>query len=185
MSEILSRRNGHRKHIENGKEVQACVPLAFPECRVQYTMEKASTQPSVLQKIHGLSFLSWGLEWFMYPIVVSHLSSPVQWLLLFCNNSLPFSEFYNSHGMKAGLLHLERSCFSAIQYSSFKASDLQFHSFFSIHTRKETKEQRSVHLWVSTSMGCVWSGGSVTGWQTLTNIPLTTSNLLFLLPICR
>lgn len=148
-------------------------------------MEKASTQPSVLQKIHGPSFLSWGLEWFMHPLVVSHLSSPVQWLLLLCNNSLPFSEFYNSHGMKAGLLHLERSCFSAIQYSSFKASDLQFHSFFFYPYQKRNKGAKiCAPLSIYLNGVCVW-GGSATGWQTLTNIPLTTSNQLFLLPICR
>lgn len=79
----------------------------------------------------------------MHPLVVSHLSSPVQWLLLFCNNSLPFSEFYNSHGMKAGLLHLEGSWFSEIQYSSFKASDFQFHSPhpISIRKKKSTEDQ--------------------------------------------
>lgn len=129
-------------------------------------MEKASTQPSVLQKIHGPSFLSWGLEWFMHPLVLSHLSSPVQWLLLFCNNSLPFSEFYNSHGMKAGLLHLERSCFSVIQYSSFKASDLQFHSFFFLSVPE--KKQRSKDLCTFEYLP-QWGvrGVSVTGWQTL------------------
>lgn len=115
-----------KKTCKKWKESTGLSSLAFSECRVWDAMEKASTQPSILQKIQGPCFLSRGLEWFMHPLLVSHLSSSVQWLLLFCNNSLPFSEFYNSHGMKAGLLHLERCCFSAIQYSSFKASDLQF-----------------------------------------------------------
>lgn len=109
--------------------MQECIPLASSAYRVLvHNGEKPSARQSSLQKMQAPSFLSWGLEWFMHPLVVSHLSSPVQWLLLFCNNSLPFSEFYNSRGIKAGLLHLERSWFSEIQYSSFKASDFQFHS---------------------------------------------------------
>jgi hypothetical protein len=74
---------------------------------------------------------------------LSDLYIPPLWTIYtgycFLYNCLHFNDFYYSHGMKADLLHLERSCFLEIQYSSFKAPVFQFHAL-DINGRKRNKE---------------------------------------------